>query len=65
MCCLIGYAALARAEGGPTYDREISRIFQKHCQECHRPGEIAPMTLMGYEEARPWAKSIKKEVVAR
>ncbi len=48
-----------------TYSQHISRIFQKSCQDCHRPGEIAPMPLLSYEEARPWVKSIKKYVVNR
>ncbi len=48
-----------------TYSKHISRIFQKRCQDCHRPGEVAPMALMSYEDARPWVRSIKKYVVNR
>jgi hypothetical protein len=40
-------------------------VLQKNCQECHRPGEVAPMPLLTYSEARPWAKAIKTAVVTR
>ncbi len=54
-----------------TFHRDIVPIFQKNCQECHRPGGpeisgmIAPMSLVSYEDARPWAKSIRKAVASR
>lgn len=51
---------LARAEGAPTYTGEVAGILLKHCQDCHRPGESVPLTLMSYKDVRPWAKSIKK-----
>ncbi len=47
-----------------TYSREISRIFAAHCFSCHRQGGAA-FSLMTYEEARPWAKAIKEEVLER
>ena len=43
----------------PTFYKDVLPILQNHCQECHRPGEIAPMALMNYEQTRPWAKAIK------
>jgi len=49
----------------PTFTKDILPILQKSCQECHRPGTIAPMSLLTYEEARPWARSIKEKVVTR
>jgi len=49
----------------PTFSKDVAPILQKHCQECHRPGEIGPMPLLSYAEARPWAKSIKEAVVSR
>lgn len=57
-------------DGGPdgnpvTYSRDIAPIFQKACQQCHRPGEMAPMSLLSFADARPWAKSIKAKVAAR
>jgi mono/diheme cytochrome c family protein len=49
----------------PTFTKDILPILQKSCQECHRPGTIAPMSLLTYEDARPWARSIKEKVVTR
>ena len=48
-----------------TFAKDIAPIFQRSCQNCHRPGAIAPMSLVTYEEARPWARSIKQKVTAR
>ena len=47
------------------WTREISRIFYKRCISCHHSGGSAPMSLVTYEEARPWAKAIKEEVLER
>src|SRR3954463_4440749 len=49
----------------PTFYQDVAPILQQRCQECHRPGEIGPMPLLTYENARPWAKSIKQAVVTR
>ena len=48
-----------------TFTKDVAPIFQNNCQVCHRPGSIAPMSLLTYEEARPWARSIKQKVLAR
>jgi hypothetical protein len=48
-----------------TFTRDVAPILQRSCQNCHRPDSIAPMPLLTYEEARPWAKSIKQRVQAR
>ena len=48
-----------------TFNKEVLRILQKQCQECHRPGEIAPMSFMSYQETRPWAKAIKEAVLTK
>jgi len=48
-----------------TFTRDIAPIFQKNCQSCHHPGTSAPMSLVTYLDARPWAKSIKQKVVTR
>ena len=45
-----------------TFNKDVAPIFYKNCAECHRPGEIAPMSLLSYKEARPWARSIKEKV---
>ena len=55
----------------PTFYREVLPILQENCQECHRSagtsfgGQLAPMGLETYDEARPWAKSIAKKVESR
>ena len=49
----------------PTFHRDVEPIFQRSCQRCHRPDTSAPMSLLSYEEARPWAKSIRRRVAAR
>lgn len=48
-----------------TWTREISRIVLERCGRCHHDGGPAPMSLLNYEEARPWAKAIKEEVLER
>lgn len=48
-----------------TFAKDIAPIFQEKCQECHRKGTAAPMSLVNYEETRPWAKSIRQRVIAR
>jgi hypothetical protein len=48
-----------------TFSKDIAPIFQAKCQECHRPGTAAPMSLLTWEQARPWAKSIKAKVLKR
>jgi mono/diheme cytochrome c family protein len=57
-------AALA-ADGAPTFAKDVAPIFYKTCVECHRPTMFAPMSLVSYDEARPWARAIKSRVVAR
>jgi hypothetical protein len=56
---------VASAASAPTFNREVLPILQKNCQNCHRPGEVAPMSLLTYTDARPWAKSIKNAVATR
>ena len=46
-----------------TFSKDVAPIFYKNCAYCHRPGEIAPMSLMTYKDARPWGKSIREKVV--
>src|ERR1051325_485015 len=48
-----------------TFSKDVAPIFNSKCVECHREGEIAPMSLMGYKESRPWARSIKEKVVTK
>lgn len=55
---------LAAAEP-PTFTKDVAPILFRSCVSCHRPGEIAPMSLLSYDAVRPWSKAIKKKVVAR
>src|SRR5579862_731491 len=48
-----------------TFSKDVLPILQRNCQTCHRPGQVAPMSLLTYQEARPWAKAIKAAVTAR
>ena len=48
-----------------TFTKDIAPIFQEKCDECHRPGAMAPMSLESYQSARPWARSIKERVIKR
>src|SRR5262245_24145053 len=49
----------------PTFSKDVAPIFQKKCQECHQPNSIAPMSLITFQEARPWVRSIKERVATR
>src|SRR5258708_7883386 len=52
--------------GNPvSFGKDVVPILADHCQVCHRSGTFAPMSLMTYEEVRPWARSIKQKVAAR
>jgi hypothetical protein len=64
-CVVFAAPALAQPAGAPTFTKDVAPIFQSKCQSCHEPGSIAPMSLMTYDEARPWAKSIRARVAAR
>ncbi len=57
--------AEAQANETATFTKDVLPIFQRSCQTCHRPGTAAPMSLLTYEDARPWARAIKDRVVQR
>src|SRR6266849_3340520 len=48
-----------------TFTRDLVPIFQRTCQTCHHPGTAAPMSLLTFQDVRPWARSIKARVMAR
>ena len=50
------------AAATPTFSKDVAPILYKNCVTCHRDGEIAPMSLLTYEDARPYAKAIRDEV---
>jgi hypothetical protein len=54
--------ATARAQAAPTFARDVAPIFQEKCEACHRPDSIAPMSLVTWQEARPWARAIRARV---
>jgi hypothetical protein len=58
--CLIARAVRPRARGSVTYARHVSRILQRHCQECHRPGQIGPMPLLTFDDAVAWSETIRE-----
>jgi hypothetical protein len=58
-------AGTTQSAKAPTFTKDIVPILQARCQECHRPNAMAPMSLLSYDETRPWARSIKERVVKR
>jgi hypothetical protein len=60
------YAATIRAaDATPTFTKDVAPILQAKCETCHRPESMAPMSLQTYQDARPWARSIKARVTGR
>jgi mono/diheme cytochrome c family protein len=57
-------AFAADGKAAPTFTKDVAPIFNKSCVECHRPTMFAPMSLTTFDEARPWARSIKQRVVS-
>jgi len=65
-CFLMAVAAAGNSSvNGVTFTKDVAPILYNRCVDCHRPGEIAPMSLLTYNEARPWAKAIKEKVLDR
>ena len=60
-----GGASMASGRSPVTYAKDVAPILYKNCTECHRPAMSAPMSLMTYDEVRPWARAIKQRVVKR
>jgi len=58
-------ASAADAAKQVTFSKDVAPILQAKCQECHQPNSIAPMSLITFEEARPWARSIRERVSTR
>jgi len=57
--------AASNSGSGVTFYKDVQPILEKNCQVCHRPGQIGPMSLLTYDDARPWAKAIKAAVASR
>src|SRR5579883_2549058 len=63
---IAGFLMVASAAAAPvTFQKDVLPILQKNCQSCHRPGQVAPMSFLTYESARPWAKAMKVAVLTR
>jgi len=68
--CLVAITSSAEktseaANNNVTFSKDVAPILFKSCAGCHRPGEIAPMSLLTYKDARPWAKAIREKVINR
>ncbi len=65
---LLAAAVPAMAADAPkavTFSKDVAPILQAKCQNCHQPNSIAPMSLISYQETRPWARSIRERVSTR
>jgi hypothetical protein len=60
LAAVVLFAVPAQAQ--VTFNKDVAPVLFRHCTTCHRPGEIAPMSLLTYEAARPWARSIRDKV---
>ena len=66
LCLAVGVLAASGATGAAgqeraavTFSRDIAPILFEHCVVCHQPGAVAPMSLMSYQDVRPWARAIE------
>ncbi len=57
--------ATAASANTPTFSKDVLPILQRSCQKCHRPNSNAPMSLLSYEDVRPWVRAIRTRVPAR
>lgn len=58
-------ATAATSPKSATYHKDVLPILQKRCQECHRPGEAAPMSFLTYQDTRPWAKAMRNALLSK
>ena len=58
-------ALCAARPDAPSFHRDVLTILEKRCQECHRPGQVAPMPFLTYQQTRPWAKAIREAVLLK
>jgi len=70
MVCLVAAAwaagpASSTTTSNVTFNKDVAPILNRNCVNCHRAGEIGPMSLGSYKDARPWGKSIREKVMAR
>src|SRR6516164_4224541 len=62
---ILAGALVAADSPSLTFNKDVLPILQKNCQTCHRPGQVAPMSFLSYQDARPWAKAMKTAVASR
>jgi hypothetical protein len=62
---MMGLVIVSATFAGTTFTKDVAPILYKNCVTCHRPGEMAPMSLLDYKSARPWAKAIQEAAVTR
>src|SRR5258707_940 len=62
---MVLFAGSVAAADSITFHKDVEPILQRNCQSCHRPGQAAPMSLLTYQSARPWAKAMKAAVATR
>jgi len=65
LSCVAIAAAASSSDQPATFNKDVLPVLQTHCQSCHRPGEVAPMSFLTYQETRPWAKAMKAAVLSR
>jgi Copper type II ascorbate-dependent monooxygenase, C-terminal domain len=65
MATLAAILPAAPTSSKPTFTKDIAPILYERCVQCHRPGSIAPMSLLDYKSVRPWARSIREAVLSR
>ena len=65
LAVVVSAAPVSAQSTPPTFYKDVLPILQNNCQTCHRSGEVAPMSLISYEDARPWARSIKTKTQAK
>jgi hypothetical protein len=62
---IVALSAVAADTPGITFHKDVEPILQRNCQSCHRPGQVAPMSFLTYQNVRPWAKAMKAAVALR
>jgi hypothetical protein len=62
----VGLSAADISTSSPlTFNKDVLPILQRNCQICHRPGQVAPMSFLTYQNVRPWAKAMKAAIASR
>ena len=62
---LVGASGASATEETPTFAKDVAPILYENCVSCHRPNHLAPMSLISYDDTRPWARAVKSKVEAR